>query len=65
VAERHRFDPGSLAAGLYFLAVAAFFLTDGVSGRNVFPYTYTGAALLIGYAFVLLVRVLTRARRRQ
>ena len=63
--ERHRFDPGALVAGLYFLAVAGVFLTDGFSGRTRLPLLYTGVALLIGYSLVLLVRVLTRDRRRQ
>lgn len=62
--ERHRFDPGALVAGLFFLAVAAVFLNDGFSGRTVFPFMYTGAALLIGYSLVLLIRLLTRSRRR-
>jgi predicted permease len=65
VGERHRFDPGALVAGLYFLAVAGVFLTDGFAGRTVLPLVYTGVALLIGYSLVLLVRVLTRDRRRQ
>ena len=61
--ERHRFDPGALVAGLYFLAVAVVFLIDGFAGRTVLPLMYTGPALLIGFALVLLVRLLTRGRR--
>jgi hypothetical protein len=64
VDERHRFDPGALVAGLYFLAVAAVFLADGFAGRTILPLLYTGPALLIGFALVMLVRLLTRSRRR-
>jgi hypothetical protein len=63
VAERHRFDPGGFVAGLYFLAVAVVFLINGFSDRTVFPLIYLGPALLIGYALVLLIRLLSRSRR--
>lgn len=63
MAERHRFDPGALVAGLYFVAVAGVFLSDGFNNRTVVPLMYTGPALLIGYALVLLIRLLTRSRR--
>jgi hypothetical protein len=63
VAERHRFDPGALVAGLYFLAVAGIFLNDGFNNRTVVPFMYIGPALLVGYALVLLIRLLTRSRR--
>jgi hypothetical protein len=64
VAERHRFDPGGFVAGLYFIAVAVVFVINVLADRTVVSFVYLGPALLIGYALVLLIRVLTRSRRR-
>ncbi|MEO5875813.1 MAG: hypothetical protein ABIS86_23440 [Streptosporangiaceae bacterium] len=65
MAERHRFDPGSLLGGIYYLAVAGIFIASGLSGNSIVPVIYLGPALLIGFALVLLVRLLSGVRTRR
>ncbi|GAA2117891.1 hypothetical protein [Actinomadura alba] len=63
--RKHRFDPGSLLAGLLFLAVAAVYLAGGLAERAIVRAEILGPAVFIGLGVVGLVRVLTRARRRE
>ena len=60
---KRRFDPGSAAAGLFFLAAAGVFLVTGLSGEPVAPPEILAAAVLLGLGLVGVVRVLTRGRR--
>ncbi|MBX6765561.1 MAG: hypothetical protein IRY90_00105 [Actinomadura rubrobrunea] len=61
---RRRFDPGGPTAGVFFLAVAAVFMVNGLSGRPVADPVVLGPALVAGLGLVGIVRVLTRSRRR-
>ncbi|MBC6456948.1 hypothetical protein [Actinomadura sp. HBU206391] len=63
--RRHRFDPGSLLAGLLFLAVAGVYLAGGFGDHAVVPAEILVPAVFIGLGVVGLVRVLTRSRRRE
>ena len=63
--RRHRFDPGSLLAGLLFLTVAGVYLASGFGNRTVVRAEILGPAVFIGLGVVGLVRVLTRSRRRE
>ncbi|MCW2889635.1 MAG: hypothetical protein JWL58_6497 [Streptosporangiaceae bacterium] len=62
--HKHRFDPGALVAGLFFLAVAGIFLVGGFADTSILPVYGLAPAVLIGLGAVGLVRALTRARRR-
>jgi hypothetical protein len=62
--RRHRFDPGSLLAGLLFLTVAGIYLASGFADQTVVRAEILGPAVFIGLGVVGLVRVLTRSRRR-
>ncbi|GAB3673918.1 hypothetical protein GCM10027589_43830 [Actinocorallia lasiicapitis] len=61
---RHRTDPGALAAGLYFLAVAGYFAATGFGGDEILAPVTLGPVLAIGFSVVLLVRIASRSRRR-
>ncbi|GAA3227499.1 DUF6332 family protein [Actinocorallia longicatena] len=61
---RHRTDPGALLAGLFFLGVAALFMVFGLDGGREPDLIVIAPAMAILLALVLLVRVLTRGRRR-
>jgi hypothetical protein len=63
-AGRRRFDPGGPVAGSFFLAVAGVFLASGLSERNVVKLSALIPAVLIGLGVVGIVRIVTRARRR-
>jgi hypothetical protein len=63
--RRHRFDPGALVAGLFFLGVAGIFLVGGFTKTSILPVYGLAPAVLIGLGLVGLVRALTRARRRE
>ena len=58
-------DFGAPAAGVFFLAAAAFYLYTAFSGEEVLPFAYQAAALVAGYALVSLVRGLLRPRGRK
>lgn len=58
-------DPGAFVAGLYFLGVAGIFFASGFSGGPILPLPILAPVLVIGLALVLLVRVMTRSRRRE
>lgn len=60
---QHRFDPGSLIAGLFFLAVAVTHLL-AVFGHVRISGAAAVSTLLGGLALVMIIRFLTRARRR-
>jgi hypothetical protein len=62
--RRHRFDPGSLLAGLLFLTVASIYLASGFADRTIMRAEILGPAVFIGLGVVGLVRVLTRSRPR-
>jgi hypothetical protein len=62
---KHRFDPGALVAGLFFLAVAVIFLAGGFAETSILPVYGLGPAVLVGLGVVGLVRALTRSRRRE
>ncbi|MDL4776191.1 MULTISPECIES: hypothetical protein [Thermomonosporaceae] len=59
-----RFDPGGPIAGLFFLAVAGVLLASGLSGELVVGLRVLVPAVLIGLGLVGIVRILTRAARR-
>jgi hypothetical protein len=61
---RHRFDPGALVAGLFFLGVAGIFLVGGIT-PSILPVYGLAPAVLIGLGVVGLIRALTRSRRRE
>jgi hypothetical protein len=61
---RHRFDPGAPVAGLFFLAVAVFFVVDSLHHDPLVPPEYLASALFVGLGAVGIVRVLTRGFRR-
>jgi hypothetical protein len=63
--RRHRFDPGSLLAGLLFVTVAGIYLAGGFGDRTIVRAEIIGPAVFIGLGVVGLVRVLTRSRRRE
>ena len=63
--HKHRFDPGALIAGLFFLGVAGVFLAGGFTKTWVFPVYGLAPATLIGLGAVGLIRALTRSRRRE
>jgi len=60
---RRRFDPGGPVAGVFFLAVAAVFMANGLSGLPVVDPALLGPALVAGLGVIGIVRVLTRSRR--
>jgi hypothetical protein len=62
--SKHRFDPGTLIAGLFFLGVAGIFLIGGFANTSILPVYGLAPAVLIGLGVVGLVRALTRSRRR-
>ncbi|RAY15080.1 hypothetical protein DPM19_10120 [Actinomadura craniellae] len=62
--RRHRFDPGALAAGVYFLAMGGIFLATGLTEENVVEPGILAPTAVIGIGVVGLVRVLSRSRRR-
>jgi hypothetical protein len=62
--HRHRFDPAALLAGLLFLTVALLYAAAGLTGRALVPIEFLGPAIFVGLGVVGLVRVLTRAGRR-
>ncbi|WP_131739413.1 hypothetical protein [Actinomadura roseirufa] len=61
---KRRFDPAGPFTGLFFLAVAAIFLADGLSAERILRPAVAFPVVLIGLGVVGTVRVLTRARRR-
>jgi hypothetical protein len=62
---RRRFDPGGPVTGIFFLALAGIFLTEGLTGDAVLAAAVMVPVVLIGLGVVGTVRVLTRSRRRQ
>jgi hypothetical protein len=58
-----RFDPGSVATGLFFLCVAALFITGALGGDPIAKPQVMGPALLVGLGLVGIVRIVTRSRR--
>lgn len=65
MAKRRRgFDPAGPVTGLFFLALAGLFLADGLPGDRLLAPTTLAPIVLIGLGLVGIVRVLTRARRR-
>lgn len=61
---RHRFDPGALIAGIFFLAVAATHLSRSLGHRAGLPLQVVAPAVLVGLGVVGIVRILSRSRRR-
>jgi hypothetical protein len=59
----HRFDPGAMLAGLFFLSAAAWFATAALTAYDV-PVAIAVPTLLFGFAVIGFVRVATRSRRR-
>jgi len=60
---RRRFDPSGPVIGVFFLAVAAVCLANGLGGRPVADLGLLIPALLVGLGLAGIVRVLTRSRR--
>jgi hypothetical protein len=58
-----RFDPGSVVTGVFFLGVAAIFMTGALSGVPVAGPGILAPALVAVLGLVGIVRVLTRSRR--
>jgi hypothetical protein len=63
--RKHRFDPGALVAGLFFVAVAGIFLGGALAETSILPIYGLAPAVVIGLGVVGLVRALTRSRRRE
>lgn len=62
--DGRRPDPGAVVAGLFFLAVAAYFIADSFHHDPLVPPNVQTPAVLIGLGAVGIVRTLTRTRRR-
>jgi hypothetical protein len=63
--RKHRFDPGTLITGLFFLGVAGIFLIGGLANTAILPVYGLAPAVLIGLGVVGLIRALIRSRRRE
>ncbi|MEU5989114.1 hypothetical protein ABZ806_09055 [Spirillospora sp. NPDC047418] len=64
MAKRFRFDPAGPVTGLFFLVLAALFLAEGLTEKQIVSATVLAPVVLIGLGAVGTVRVLTRGRRR-
>ena len=62
--RRHRFDPGALIAGLFFLAVAVTHLLTSFGHHRAIDVTVALPIFLAAMAVVVTIRLLTRSRRR-
>lgn len=62
--RRHRWDPGALVAGVFFLAIAAVFLADGFSEGGVAGVEILAPTAIVGLGVVGVVQMVSRARRR-
>lgn len=58
--RRHRFDAGSLIAGLFFLALSGIFLASGLARDELLPAEALIPTVLIGLGLVGLALVVRR-----